>query len=106
MNTRTFVLDVIERSVKTGCQTLLALLGAGAFDILNAPWTRSLAAAGMAAVLSVLSSIASSQVGDVASASLVTPEPTYGRHAQPDPAPGLIPDDGAMRPYVGRYERP
>jgi len=63
MFTPTFWRSTAERAVKTFCQTLVALFWAGGIGILNAPWTMALSTAGMAAVLSVLSSVGSTRVG-------------------------------------------
>jgi hypothetical protein len=52
-----------ERAVKTFAQTLLAALLA-AHTLTDAPWVPALSAAGLAAVLSVLTSLISSKVGD------------------------------------------
>lgn len=46
-----------ERAVVTFAASLGALLSAGQFDLVNAPWQSSLAAAGMAAFLAVLASV-------------------------------------------------
>lgn len=48
-----------ERALKTFAQTLVALLAAGKLDLIHAPWIDSLSAAGMATLLSVLTSVAS-----------------------------------------------
>ena len=71
-----------ERCVKTFAQTLVALLGAGGAGIINAPWLDALSVAGMAALLSVLTSIASSTVAAADSPSLVEVTPA----AEPAPA--------------------
>lgn len=47
-----------ERAVKTFAQALIAVLGADGFGLLNAPWLTALSTAGMAALLSVLTSVA------------------------------------------------
>lgn len=52
-----------ERAVKTFCQALVAVLGAGATDLLSVGWGQALSVAGMAAVLSVLTSVASAGFG-------------------------------------------
>jgi hypothetical protein len=52
-----------ERAVKTFCQALIAALGAGATDLLSVGWRQALSVAGMAAVLSVLTSVASAGFG-------------------------------------------
>jgi hypothetical protein len=62
MWTRTFWLAVGERALKTFCQTLAVTLGAGAFDVLNVPWQAALSMSAGAAVVSVLTSIASAGV--------------------------------------------
>lgn len=75
--TRAFWLDAAERSVKTAAQVaVLALLGAGVdastgFDVMTADWGHVASFVGGGAILSVLTSIASIQVGDRQSASLV-----------------------------------
>ena len=51
-----------ERAVKTFAQALLAVMTADGFGLLDADWPARLSAAGLAAVLSLLSSIASSGV--------------------------------------------
>lgn len=71
MWTTRFWKDAVERALKTFAQTLIALLGVGGFGIIDAPWFSSLSVAGLAAVLSVLSSVASVTVGEQGTASLV-----------------------------------
>lgn len=70
-----FLRDLLERALKTFCQTLVALLGAGAVDLLSVPWLPALSTAGFAALLSVLSSIGSSRLGSERDASLVSAPP-------------------------------
>ena len=48
-----------ERAVKTFAQTLAALLVADGTDLLNSAWVARLSVAGMAALVSVLTSIGS-----------------------------------------------
>ena len=64
MLTYAFWRSAVERAVKTFAQTLLALLSVGGIGLLTAPWTSALSAAGMAAVLSVLTSMTSEPVGE------------------------------------------
>ena len=71
MWTRSFWTAAAERAVKTFAQTLAALLAAGAFDVVSAPWLQSVKVAGLAAVLSVLTSVASSSAGNNEGPSLV-----------------------------------
>lgn len=55
---------LVERAVKTFCQALVALLGAGAVDLLSVPWLAAITTAGGAALVSVLTSIASAGFGN------------------------------------------
>ncbi|MFE7609258.1 holin [Streptomyces celluloflavus] len=48
----------LERAARTFAQALLAVLGAAGAGLLDAPWLSALSAAAMAAVLSLLTSIA------------------------------------------------
>ena len=52
-----------ERAVKAFAQSLLASLGAGSIGLLDVEWPTSLSTAGMATLLSLLSSVASSRIG-------------------------------------------
>jgi hypothetical protein len=64
MNTYTaFAVATAERAVKTFCQSLVALLLADGTDLLDTAWVDRLSVAGMAAVISVLTSVASAPVG-------------------------------------------
>lgn len=64
-----------ERAVKTFAQTVTALFSASGIGLLDAPWMQVLSVAGMTALLSVLTSVASGRVGDPESPSLVRSEP-------------------------------
>lgn len=79
-----------ERAFKTFAQTLVALFSAGGIGLLNAPWLTAVSAAGMAAVLSVLTSMASEPWGARGTPSLLQPMLTPGQPApavaQPTPA--------------------
>lgn len=81
MLTRAFWADAAERAVKTFAQTVLAVFGVGALDVLHADWGNALSLAAGATVLSLLTSVGSSAVHDPESASLVD-QP--GKHAAPD----------------------
>jgi len=76
--TRTFALDAAERAAKTFAQTVVAFFGAGALNIVTAQWGEALSLGAGAAVLSVLTSVASSRVHNADSASLVD---APGKHA-------------------------
>lgn len=69
-----FLRSLLERAVKTFAQTLLALLAADAVNVLEVPWSAVLPVALGAAMISVLTSVASAPFGDSASPSLVPGE--------------------------------
>lgn len=71
LTTKLFWADALERSIKTFAQAAVALLTAGAAGLLAVDWVQLLSVSGLAAVVSILTSIASGQVGDSDSASLV-----------------------------------
>jgi hypothetical protein len=60
----TFWRAAAERAVKTFAQSLAALLVADGTDVLSTDWGARLSVAAMAAVVSVLTSVGSAQVGD------------------------------------------
>lgn len=64
MFTKEFAQAAFERAVKTLAQALAALLVADGTGILDTDWTAKLSVAGMAAVISVLTSIGSGAVTD------------------------------------------
>ena len=74
-----FALAVLERALKTFAQSLVAVFAAGSVTLLDADWTQALAVSGTAALVSVLTSIASAGVGNygpsLASESVVTNAP-------------------------------
>ena len=53
-----------ERALRTFAQTLVALIGVGSVSIVTLPWGEVLAVSATAAVLSVLTSIVASGVGE------------------------------------------
>ncbi|SDJ74321.1 holin [Streptomyces indicus] len=63
INSTGFWLATTERAVRTFAQTLIAALGLDAADVLALPWGRGLALAGIAAILSVVTSIATGTTG-------------------------------------------
>jgi hypothetical protein len=58
-----FAKATLERAIKTFAQTLAALLVADGTDLLGTAWSDRLSIAGMAAVVSVLTSVGSGFVG-------------------------------------------
>lgn len=71
MFTKLFWKDAVERAVKTFAQALLALFTGGQTGVLDVDWGQSFSVAGLAAAVSVLTSIVSSQAGPDGGASLV-----------------------------------
>ena len=68
-----------ERAVKSFAQSLLAILSASSLGLLDVAWLTCLSTAGMATVLSLLTSVASSQVGSAGDPSAVpTPASAAG----------------------------
>jgi hypothetical protein len=64
-----------ERAVKTFAQSLVAVLSAGQLGLFDVEWLTVLSTAGMATVLSLLSSLASTQVGEPSDPSAVPTSP-------------------------------
>jgi Putative lactococcus lactis phage r1t holin len=62
----------VERAVKSFAQSLLALLSAQQLGLLDVDWVTTLSTAGMATMLSVLTSIGSSQIGPMQDPSVVS----------------------------------
>lgn len=77
---RAFWWDALERAAKTAAQCLAAILAGDGVNLLAVDWPTSLGLAGTAAVLSVLTSVASAPRAEPGTASLVS----TGRHARPD----------------------
>lgn len=71
MLTSRFWALAFERAIKTFAQSLLAVLGANGIGLLTAPWITALSTAGMAALLSVLTSVTSEPVGQRGSPSVL-----------------------------------
>lgn len=73
MWTMAFWKDASERSLKTAAQALLSLwVVGGAFNILTVSWGPALGVSLGAAVVSLLTSVVSSGVGDKGTASLIS----------------------------------
>lgn len=85
MWTKQFWVDSAERAIRTFAQALIAVLGAGAVNILTTDWTQALSVAAGAALLSLLMSIASSGVGIKGSPSLL-PETGAPKASAPEAA--------------------
>jgi hypothetical protein len=64
MFTQYFWKATFERAVKSFAQSLLALLSAQQLGLFDVDWVTNVSTAGMVTLLSVLTSLASSQVGN------------------------------------------
>jgi hypothetical protein len=64
MFTKAFWAASGERAAKTFAQTLASLLLAAGTGLLDTAWTTSLSVAGMATLLSLLTSVGSSSIGN------------------------------------------
>lgn len=63
MNTAAFWKSTFERAVRTAAQTLVATLGLDATGVLDVAWGAGLGLAGSAALLAVLTAVATSGSG-------------------------------------------
>ncbi len=79
MRTTAFWIDAVERAVRTFAQALVAMLVVGFVFTDAAAWGEALVASAVSALISLLTSVAASGVGEPASPSLL---PTV---EQPDP---------------------
>ena len=71
MRTRAFWADAIERAVKTAAQSAIGVFVADV-TILSLDWEQAGGIVGTAALVSVLTSIASEKIGDPGTASVVS----------------------------------
>lgn len=69
--TGAFWSDTIERAVRTAAQAALGVIGAGAVGLLDVEWGTTASVAGLAAVVSLLTSFVAGGTGDPASAGFV-----------------------------------
>lgn len=69
-----------ERAIKSFAQSLLAVLSVGGLGLLEVNWVTALSTAGMATLLSLLTSIGSAQVGPNDNPSVISA-------SEPEPAP-------------------
>lgn len=71
MWSKRFWQDALERALKTGLQVAAAMIGTGMVGVLDVDWAQIGSVAGMAAILSVITSVASDPVGKKGTPSLV-----------------------------------
>ncbi len=62
-----FITDMLERAVRTAAQSALGVIGSGAVGVLDVDWVNILSVSAMAAVVSILWSIANSGSEDTIS---------------------------------------
>ena len=86
MFTRRFWILTAERMIKTFAQTLASVLVASGVGLFSAGWAAAMSAAGMAAVVSVLTSIGSVKIGPADSPSVVPAEQVPAPVAPAPPA--------------------
>jgi hypothetical protein len=76
MWTPSFWKDAAERAIRTFAQALLALIGTDLVGIVDLDWPQLLAVGATAAVVSLLTSVVATGVGEKGTASLISsPEP-------------------------------
>lgn len=80
MFTALFWKGTVERLVKTIAQTVLAVLGADWFNVMDVDWPQVISVVGGAAALSLLSSLLSAGVGPSGTPSLVADD-VSGKHS-------------------------
>lgn len=71
MLSKSFWIDAAERAVKTAAQTAVAMLGTGLVGIIDVDWQNVASVSAVAALVSLLTSIASNPVGDRGTAAVV-----------------------------------
>ena len=91
MWTKQFWVDSAERAIRTFAQALIAILGAGAVNILTVDWVQALSVGAGAAVLSLLTSIASSGFGTKGTPSIL---PEAGAPASKNFSDADLPEAG------------
>lgn len=79
MFSKLFLLDVVERAVKTFAQSLLVLfVGDSAYNVISVNWPQALGLAATAALVSILTSVVSGQFGDKNTASVFAAKQEQG----------------------------
>lgn len=73
---KSFWFDLVDRVIRTFAQTLVALWGAGTFNLLQVDWVQTFGVAGGAALIAALMAFATP--GQTA------PDSPIGRHSKPE----------------------
>src|SRR4249919_3387683 len=101
MFTKKFLLALLERGVKTFAQALAAILTAAGIGLIKTNWVGALDAAGMAALISVLTNIGIARFTDggpsIGNVEEIAPD--YGKYAAPEDGAPQPPDPAG--PLVG-----
>lgn len=71
MFTKLFWKDALERAIKTTAQTVVALWATGATGVLDVDWVNAFSVAGLAFIMSILTSVAGVSTGDKGTAGVV-----------------------------------
>ena len=61
--TKAYLLDVLERTIRTFAQTAVALVGTNAIGLTDVDWLTVVSGAGLAALLAVLTALGSMSLG-------------------------------------------
>ena len=75
MRTRKFWEDAGERVIRTMAQALLALMGTDALGIVGLDWAQMLSVAAGAGIMSLLTAIVATGIGDKGTAQLLREKP-------------------------------
>jgi hypothetical protein len=75
MRTRKFWEDAAERTIRTMAQALLALMGTDALGIVGLDWAQMLSVAAGAGIMSLLTAIVATGIGDKGTAQLLKGKP-------------------------------
>jgi len=75
MRSRKFWEDAAERTIRTMAQALLALMGTDALGIVGLDWPQMLSVAAGAGIMSLLTAIVATGIGDKGTAQLLKEEP-------------------------------
>jgi len=90
MTTGAFWAAASERAVKTAAQAAVALIGTGAVGITSLDWVQIASIAATAAVVSILTSLASDRLGSQPGPSLVN------EHLTPPPLPEPVAEEAPL----------
>lgn len=71
---KAFIKDLLERALKTFAQALIATISIDGLSFQDINWANSLSIAGLASLVSVLTSIASYKFGETGTASVLKEE--------------------------------